>query len=131
MAQVSIRILREKIEANVNFMERNVYTHQELLEPPFFLELSTGNIDKEIISREEIKKRIMIIENKVGNQNYGIIICQAPLFFDKVQLHTRYLPASPYRLKCGIGVDTMSRILHKKYYQNKKSSDEVLDYFLR
>jgi len=79
-------------------------------------ELSISNVDKPDLDRKELIRRISQFEGLSG-----IIITHAPMFIEK----SRLFPGCKFI----VGIDTMERILDKKYYQSKTDFTNTISEF--
>ena len=81
-------------------------------------ELSVSNVDKPDFDRKELLCRISQFEGL-----FGIIITRSPMFIEK----SRLFPGCKFI----VGIDTMERILDKKYYQSEKDFTDTFSEFSR
>ena len=79
-------------------------------------ELSISNVDKPDLDKEELMSRIRQFQGL-----YGIIITRSPMFVEKSKL----FPGCKFI----VGIDTMERILDKKYYQSEKDLLDTISEF--
>lgn len=93
---------------------------------PWF-EMSVSNPDKASLSSSEILRRLSFFHTiDMPNENWGVVLTNAPLFFGKVDLLRPYMvpdsstPRSSQDSKSPVcfvvGADTLERILDPKYY---------------
>ena len=83
----------------------------ELKDSDIIFELSALNADKGLISREEIEKRVKVINER----GFGAMLTNRPFFYAK----NEYLKNGYFV----VGTDTYKRIIDTKYYSN---SNEVM-----
>lgn len=79
-------------------------------------ELSISNVDKPDLDKKELMRRIRQFQGFSG-----IIITRSPMFVEKSKL----FPGCKFI----VGIDTMERILDKKYYQSEKDLLDTISEF--
>ena len=79
-------------------------------------ELSISNVDKPDLDKKELMRRIRQFQGLSG-----IIITRSPMFVEKSKL----FPGCKFI----VGIDTMERILDKKYYQSEKDLLDTISEF--
>ena len=79
-------------------------------------ELSISNVDKPDLDKKELMRRIRQFKGLSG-----IIITRSPMFVEKSKL----FPGCKFI----VGIDTMERILDKKYYQSEKDLLDTISEF--
>ena len=85
---------------------------------PVIFEIAVVNADKPSLNRDEIVRRLRQFSTSselfkaAGLQNFAVCITSAPYFVSKAEIFNN----------CNfiLGVDTLARLLHSKYYENSE-----------